>query len=127
MLGFVSRLEEINALAEQSDGFIWRLQDESGDATAIRAFDDPNLLINMSVWRDMQSLRNFVYRSIHTELLRQKDSWFTQPTKGYQVLWWLPEGQLPTLEQAKLKIELIQRRGATAEAFDFSKPFEPPS
>ncbi len=127
MHDFVARLDEINALAEQSAGFIWRLKDDSGNATSIRAFDDPDLLINMSMWKDVSSLRNFVYKSLHVELLRQKKSWFKPATGNSQVLWWLPEGELPTLTQANEKLNTITELGPTPEAFNFSKVFKQPS
>ena len=76
MSGFVARLDEINALADISPGFIWRLQSDEGDATTIRVFDDPLLLINMSVWADIESLKNYVYRSAHVELIKDRDAWF---------------------------------------------------
>ena len=126
MQGFVSRIDEINTLAEQSPGFIWRLQDDSGNATSIRAFDDPNLLLNMSVWKDVASLRHFGYKSVHVELLRNRHSWFNAPVDAYQVLWWLPENERPTLEHANQKLKKIQSAGPSAEAFNFSTLFEPP-
>ena len=126
MQGFVSRLDEINALAEGSPGFIWRLKDESGNATSIRAFDDPDLLLNMSMWKDVASLRYFVYKSAHVELLRNKKTWFKQPSENYQVLWWVEEGSIPTFSQASEKLAKIQEYGPTADAFDFSKVFDPP-
>lgn len=125
MHGFVSRLDEINALAEQSPGFIWRLKDETGNATSIRAFDDPDLLLNMSVWKDVASLRSFVYKSAHVELLRNKKKWFEPPINNHQVLWWLPFGELPGLEQANEKLEKIKEFGPTQEAFDFTRIFDP--
>ena len=126
MHGFVSRLDEINALAEQSPGFIWRLKDESGNATSIRAFDDPDLLLNMSMWKDVASLRYFVYKSAHVELLRNKKNWFKQPSENYQVLWWVLEGSIPTFSQAGEKLAKIKKHGPTEDAFDFSKVFDPP-
>ena len=126
MHGFVSRLDEINALAEQSQGFIWRLKDDSGNATSIRAFDDPDLLLNMSMWKDVASLRYFVYKSAHVELLRSKKNWFKQPSGNYQVLWWVLEGSKPTFAQASEKLARIKKHGPTEDAFDFSKVFDPP-
>ena len=127
MSGFTDRLLEINTLAEQSDGFIWRLKDDAGDATAIRVFDDPDMLINMSVWKDLQSLRSFVYRSAHTELVRQREQWFESPVEVYQALWWIPVGEQPSLVQAREKLDLIQSNGPSAQAFDFANPYNPPT
>jgi hypothetical protein len=77
MLGFMSRLEEINALAERSPGFVWRLQTEDGDATAVRPYPDDNrIMINMSVWADLDSLREYVFRTMHASVMRQRREWF---------------------------------------------------
>lgn len=82
MAGFVARLDEINAIADRAAGFVWRLQSEAGDSTAIRVFDDPLLLVNLSVWDDLQSLQHFVYKTSHVELLRDRDAWFTKLDAG---------------------------------------------
>jgi hypothetical protein len=124
--GFVAALEPINALADGSPGFVWRLQTESGDATSIRAFDDKSVLINMSVWRSLEELRNFVYRSAHVEVLRRRAEWFEKLSEAHLVLWWLPTDRLPTIEEAAWRIELVRRHGPTAEAFTFRSPFGPP-
>ena len=87
MAGFEARLEEINALADRSLGFVWRLQSEEGDATSIRAFDDDRFLVNMSVWTSLEALRAFVYHTSHSELLRGRREWFEPPGAAYLVLW----------------------------------------
>ena len=121
--GFVARIEEINNLAEQSPGFIWRLKTEEGNATSIRAFANPDMLINMSVWSDIKSLQAFVYRSVHVELLRQKDSWFSQLGSAHQALWWVPVGHIPTLQEGKQKLALLNSKGPSWEAFTFKELF----
>jgi Domain of unknown function (DUF3291) len=121
MSDFVANLNRINQLAEQSDGFVWRLQSPSGDATDIRPFG-PNQIVNMSAWRDVESLKAFVYRSAHTDILRRKKEWFEPPTEPIYVLWWIPEGHLPTVEEAKQKLDHLRTHGPTAEAFDFRDP-----
>lgn len=126
MTGFVSRLEEINALADRSPGFIWRLQSEEGDATALRVFDDPLMLVNMSVWSSIEELKDFVYRSMHVELIRDREAWFEKLSAAHQVLWWIPEGHIPTVEEAKAKLELIREQGPSPEAFTFGRPFPHP-
>ena len=125
MSGFVSRLDEINALADQSPGFVWRLQSEDGDATAIRIFDDPLLLVNMSVWEDIASLKNYVYRTAHVDLIRDRDAWFHKVQSSHQVLWWIPRSHIPSLEEARAKLELLDAQGPTAAAFTFAKPHSP--
>jgi len=98
MIGFVSRLEEINALADKAQGFVWRLQSEEGDSTSIRVFDDPLLLVNMSVWSTMEDLKTFVYKSFHVELIRDREAWFDKTGKPHQALWWVPVGHIPTTQ-----------------------------
>ncbi len=126
MSGFMARLDEINALAERSPGFVWRLQTEEGDATAIQAFDDPLLLVNMSVWENLESLKSFVYQSTHLELLREREAWFEKMTEVYQALWWIPAGHLPTVDEAKERLAILQREGAGPQAFTFAKAFPAP-
>jgi len=88
MSGFVSRLNEINAVADQADGFIWRLQTDEGDSTAIRIFDESLLLVNMSVWESVESFKNFVYKSAHVELIRDRHAWFSKYVDAHQAMWW---------------------------------------
>lgn len=125
LVGFVSSLERINALAEASPGFVWRLQDEAGDATAIRHFGD-DVIINMSVWRDVASLQDYVYRSAHTEVLRRRQEWFEKIRESYLALWWVPAGHRPSLDEAGSRLESLRRNGPTVEAFSFKKTFTPP-
>lgn len=125
MAGFVERLEEINSLADKAPGFIWRLQYDGGDATSIQAFDDPNLLVNMSVWEDLESLQNYVYKSAHVELLKNRAAWFDNLTEVSQVLWWVPVGEIPTVSEGKARLQHLQDYGVTGSAFTFSKPFPP--
>lgn len=125
--GFVSRLDEINTLAEQSKGFVWRLKTAEGDAMSIRAFDDDKLIINLSVWESIDDLFQYSYYTAHAELLKQRKDWFEHMTKPIMAMWWIPEGHIPTLEEAKEKLELIQSKGPTVEAFSFKHRFDPPS
>ena len=126
MRGFVSRLDEINALADRADGFIWRLQEDSGSATAIRVFDDPLLLINMSVLADLEALKHYVYKSLHVELIKDREAWFNKMGESHQVLWWIPAGHIPSTEEARKKLEFIRKHGPSAQAFTFAKPYPMP-
>ena len=126
MRGFVSRLDEINALADRADGFIWRLKEDSGSATAIRVFDDPLLLINMSVWADLEALKNYVYKSLHVELIKDREAWFNKMGESHQALWWIPAGHIPSTEEARKKLEYIRKHGPSAQAFNFAKPYPTP-
>ena len=126
MAGFVSRLEEINALAEQANGYVWRLQSYAGDATSIRVFDDPRTLINMSVWETPEDLKNFVYRTAHVELIRDREAWFSRLSEQHQAVWWVPAGHLPTAEEGRQRLLQLRRQGPSATAFTLARPFPPP-
>jgi hypothetical protein len=126
MQGFVSRLDEINALADNAPGFVWRLQTEDGDATALRVFDDPLTLVNLSVWTSPERLKEFVYRSSHVELIQDREAWFDKLGSLHQVLWWIPQGHIPTIEEAKEKLDFIREHGPSEQAFSFGKTFSHP-
>jgi hypothetical protein len=125
MAEFMNNLDRINALAEQSPGFIWRLQTEEGDATEIDFFG-PDILVNMSVWENSKSLHDYVYLTSHARIMSRRKEWFERFGDSYTVLWWIPAGSIPTLEQAKEKLELLRARGPTAEAFTFRQAFAAP-
>ena len=101
MAGFVTRLDEINALADASPGFVWRLQTSEGNATYFRPYDDDRILVNMSVWETIDSLRHYVYRTAHVELLRQRHEWFDKFAGTNVALWWVPVGHLPVSMRRK--------------------------
>ena len=125
--GFVAALEPINAIADAAPGFVWRLQTEDGDATAIRPFaEDDLLLVNMSVWRSLEALADFAYRSDHRDVMRQRRDWFERMAEAYLVLWWVPEGHIPTVDEAKARLERLRRVGPSPDAFTFRQPFPPP-
>ena len=126
MAEFVANLERINALADASPGFVWRLKTEAGDATAIRPFPDPSQLLNMSVWRDVDALRRFVYRSAHAEILARRREWFEPVREPIMVLWWVPRGHRPGIEEAVARLALLRAQSPTAEAFTFRQTFPPP-
>jgi hypothetical protein len=126
MAGFVARLDEINALADASPGFVWRFQTAEGNATALRPYDDERILFNMSVWQTLEDLRQYVYRSAHTQLIGRRTDWFDKFEQPYMALWWVPAGHIPTVEEAKQRLELLRAQGETAEAFTFKKSYEAP-
>lgn len=125
MADFVANLETVNALADRSPGFVWRLQTDDGDATGIRFFG-PDTLVNMSVWSDVESLHNYVYRSAHTGIMSRRKEWFERTEEAYTVLWWVPENHVPNLEEAKERLNRLRSRGPGPEAFTFKKPFPAP-
>lgn len=126
MKGFVDQLDHINQLAEMSPGFVWRLQTEDGDATALQIFEDPLIIVNMSVWESYEALKDYVYSGEHLTVLRNKKNWFEKPDAPILALWWVPAGQLPTVESAKLALATLREKGASPEAFTFARPFPAP-
>jgi len=123
MAGFVARLDEINALADGTPGFVWRLQTEEGNATALRPFGDDRILVNMSVWESIDALHQYVYRSTHSELLRQRREWFVTMSTPILVLWWIEAGHIPDVAEAKQKLEYLEKHGPTLLAFTFKQRF----
>jgi hypothetical protein len=123
---FMAGLDPINALAERSPGFVWRLQDDAGNATGIHAFDDERLLLNMSVWESPEALREFTYRSEHRAYLARRREWFERMAESYLVLWWVPAGDTPTVAEAIERLELLRRHGPSPQAFTFRSLFPPP-
>lgn len=127
MAPFVNELDRINALAENSPGFVWRLMEENGNATSIQFFDDPNLILNMSVWETAETLFEYVYKSAHAGVMSRRREWFEPLKEAYHVLWWIEAGTVPSLDQAKKKLEYIQAHGPSEHAFTFKKPFPVPA
>jgi Domain of unknown function (DUF3291) len=126
MEGFRSQLDPINALADRSPGFVWRLQTEDGNATSIRPFDDERMAINMSVWESLEALQQFVYRSAHVGPLRDRKEWF-EPIDGPILgLWWIPAGHIPTVAEAKDRLQHLAQHGPSPYAFTFRTPFPSP-
>jgi hypothetical protein len=125
MAGFVARLADINALADRTPGFVWRLQTEDGDATAVRPYKDRRILINLSVWADLGSLREYVYRSEHASVMRRRREWFERFERIYVALWWVPAGHRPSVAEAVERLAHLERHGATPFAFSFAEPFAP--
>lgn len=124
--GFVDGLEPVNAVADAAPGFVWRLQTDEGDATAIRPYDDDLMLVNMSVWESVETLSEFVYRMAHRDVLRNRAQWFERATEQILVLWWVPVGHNPTVDEGKERLELLRAKGPTVDAFNFRQPYPPP-
>jgi len=125
MADFVANLDRVNALAEVAPGFVWRLQTEEGDATALRPMGE-STLVNMSVWQDVASLNAFVYRSDHAGIMRRRTEWFERMSEAYLVLWWVPKGHRPSISEASAKLALLRDKGSTSQAFTFRQVFGPP-
>jgi len=125
MAGFVARLDEINALAECSPGFVWRLQTDAGNATYLRPYDDDRILINMSVWETIEDLQRYVYRTAHAELLRERRAWFENFAGAFLAVWWAPAGHIPGIDEAKKRLAHLEAHGPTQFAFSFRMIFQP--
>jgi hypothetical protein len=126
MADFVAQLLPINALAEESPGFVWRLQSDNGDATSIKVYDDEMIIINLTVWESVEALRQFVYKSDHYGVLRERKRWFELFKGPYYVLWWVPAGHLPDPQEGKKRLEHLREHGDSAFAFSFKNVFAVP-
>ena len=125
LAGFVARLEEINALADRTEGFVWRLQTPEGDATYLRPFDDDMIIVNMSVWESVEALKSYVYKTAHAELLRQRRDWFEHFQGAFLAMWWVPAGHIPGIDEAKKRLKHLEEHGPSQFAFTF-KTIQPP-
>jgi hypothetical protein len=120
MAGFMDNLDRVNAIAERSDGFIWRLKDDSGNATAIRPFPDENMALNLSVWRDAESLEHYVWNTVHKQFYAKRAEWFQLMSAHHFVMWWVEEGHLPTPQEAKERLDHLRENGDSDFAFGWS-------
>jgi hypothetical protein len=126
MADFVNNTDRINTIAEESDGFIWRLVgDDSDDSYSINAFDSDYILVNMSVWRDRESLFYYVYNSGHVEIFKRKKEWFNKMLKMHMVLWYIEDGHIPTIKEGKERLEYLQEHGESNYAFGFKSKYSP--
>src|SRR5947209_3680531 len=123
MAGFVSQVDAINALADTSPGFLWRLQTPEGNATALRPYEDDLILVNLSLWASFSDLSTFVYKSRHRQVMQHRRQWFERFDGPYLALWWVPSGHIPSVEEAKERLAYLQAHGETPYAFSFKKPF----
>jgi GNAT superfamily N-acetyltransferase len=121
--GFADGIAAMNSLGESSDGFVWRLQTDDGDATALRVFPDPMTIVNLTVWRDPAALKAFAYRTEHGDFVKRRDHWFTPRERGHAgasvALWWVPTGERPSLDEAKARLAMLQAWGPSPWAFTF--------
>ncbi|MGY1856014.1 DUF3291 domain-containing protein [Modestobacter sp. SYSU DS0290] len=126
LAGFVAQLEPVNALADAAPGFVWRLQTEDGDATAVRALDDDRLIVNLSVWESVESLGDFVFGDLHLAVMRRRREWFEHVREVMTVLWWVPAGTRPTVAEAEDRLRRLRADGPTPAAFTLRRAFPPP-
>lgn len=132
LAGFVEALDRINTLGEQSPGFVWRLKDdgsdssETGDATTISLYGDPLRIPNLTVWESAESLHEFAYKTEHVDFFKRRAEWFEKPAEAYFVMWWVPDGHRPTIDEALKRLEHLQANGPTERAFTFANRFPAP-
>jgi hypothetical protein len=124
MQDFVEALAPVNEMADNAEGFVWRLHDDSGNATAIRTFDDPSIIFNLSVWKTVESLKAFAYRSGHAEVLKRRREWFETIPEASYALWWVEEDERPSLAEAKTRLRHLREHGASQYAFTFDRVAE---
>ena len=127
MKEFVDNINQINHLAEKSDGFIWRLKDENENATAMNPYDDEQIIINVSVWETKETFENFVYKTFHSDFLRRRKEWFLQFGKAHTAMWWIKAGEIPTMKDAVARLDFLQKNGASDFAFDFKNLISKPA
>jgi hypothetical protein len=125
MADFVANLEPINVLADAAPGFVWRLRSEEGNATEFRPLGE-EIIVNLSVWRDLEALNHFVYKSDHVKIMRRRKEFFERMKEAFMVLWWVKKGHRPTVDEAIQKLEQLRIAGATADAFTFRDPYPSP-
>ena len=123
MADFVANLDRINALAEDSAGFVWRLKDNSNNATSIKVYDDDFIIVNMSVWQHTEALFQYVYQSAHVEIFKRRKEWFEKMREMHMVLWYVPAGHQPSVHEAVEKLNYLRKHGETPLAFSFKKRF----
>jgi hypothetical protein len=132
LAGFVAALDSVNAVADAAPGFVWRLQTEDGNATAIRAFEqdaegaDGGILINMSVWESVEALGAYVYGPAHIAVLRRRRQWFEPMKEAYTALWWIPRSHIPTVHEAEERVNHLRAQGPTPHAFTLRVHFPSP-
>jgi hypothetical protein len=124
MAEFMRRLPEINGLADRSPGFVWRLQTEDGDATAVRPYADERILINLSVWTDLVALRSYVFRSDHAAVMKRRREWFERFDRVYLALWWVRAGHHPSVNEAVERLAYLESHGPSPHAFGFAQPYD---
>jgi hypothetical protein len=123
---FVAALARINEIADESPGFVWRLQGDGGDATSLRPFGE-DVIVNMSLWTSVDALFDFVYRTAHAPVMARRRQWFVKPDEAFMVLWWVKAGYIPTIEDARGRLDILKRKGPSPAAFTFKMRYPAPT
>ncbi|MHA5049266.1 DUF3291 domain-containing protein [Streptomyces sp. SD15] len=120
---FVEALDPVNAVADAADGFVWRLQSDSGNATDVAVFGDDWLIVNLTTWRDTNALTAFMYQGQHRELMARRREWFERLEEAVTALWWVPAGHRPTVAEAESRLVHLREHGPTEYAFTLRTSF----
>jgi hypothetical protein len=126
MKEFVDNLDIVNAIAEKSEGFIWRLKEENNNATSLNPYNDEQIIINISVWESIETLEKFMYHTFHSDFLKRRKEWFQSFGSAHTAMWWIPCGQFPSMQTAVDKLDHLQKNGASEFVFDFRNKFPTP-
>jgi hypothetical protein len=122
MKDFLDNVERVHQAAERIDGFVWRLHDETGHAMNIRVYDDPQILPNLTVWRDVESLERFVWQTLHKNMYKRRDEWFAPINEGAKlVIWWIPEDHHPEMAEGRERLEYLRAHGPSDHAFGWEQ------
>ena len=117
MADFVDNLDRVNGIADRSEGFVWRLKDDSGNATSIRAFDDARIIVNVSIWESVEALERYVWQTVHKRFYGRRHEWFERFEGPYFVMWWVPNGHRPTVAEALARLDHLKLHGPSDHAF----------
>ena len=123
---FVAELNRINTLGDRSPGFVWRLKTEDGTSTSVRVGDDERVLVNFTVWESVEALFEYAYHSDHARVFRRRREWFEAASQPYLVMWWIPAGHIPTIDEAEARLARLRAHGPTPDAFTFKQRFPAP-
>ncbi len=121
MAGFMDNLDRVNAVAERSPGFVWRLKDETGNATDLTVMDDARIVANLTVWETVEDLERFVFNTVHKKIYDRRSEWFPAMKKAHFVMWWISPGDIPTLDEALARLGRLQEEGPSDEAFGWER------
>ena len=121
---FVAGLDPVNAAADAAPGFVWRHQDDNGNSTGVRVLDDDMLLVNLAVWESIDALADFAYGGAHRDIMRKRRQWFERMSEPYLVLWWVPAGHRPSVDEAVERLLHLRSNGPSPEAFTFKERYE---
>lgn len=126
MKEFVDNLDSVNAIAEKTAGFIWRLKDDNNNATSLNPYNDEQIIINVSVWETIESLQEFMYKTFHNEFLKRRKEWFHSFGKAHTAMWWITAGEYPSMQEAVNKLDELQKNGPSQSVFDLKHLFQAP-